>query len=217
MKNQLIIVIFLSLFFSFILQVQCQQVKQETKIDYVNVCGELHVDSLIYFSNPYAQDPLMIKKTYPFAHKFWRKSFQNSALRGFWSTHFDSLYFSKATFSKYDQFTLRPNSYLVLDVLSVIEDMFFPYIDSTQREKIENSTRESIWNKTELSKHYFNDYEYLVYHFNNVSFLEIIVYVPLFNYYFSKHVLTDPPSCLFCNSKNINSLYVKVLIPMMEQ
>ena len=212
------IIVFLSAFFCFILNVKSQPSKLGANISYVHVCGELRIDSLFYFNNPYAQDPLMNKKSYPSAHIFWKKSLQNSALRGFFSTHFDSLFFSKASFSKYDQFILFPNSYLVLDYLSVIEDLVFPHIDSIQRVRIENAVQESVWKKSKAFKLFFNGYEYRVYHFNNVAFLEIIVSVPVFNYYFSKHIQADPPFCLFCNrKKNIDSLNVKVLIPMTKQ
>ncbi len=214
MSDKLTFVFVLSILIGFIPHTRCQTSKYDSEACLIQFMGELRIDSLYYFSNPYAQDPLMSNATYQFAHKYWKKSFKNSALRGFFSTRFDTLFFEKKFFSKYDLFVLSPNSYVMLNVSSVIEDMIFPYIDSIRKTRIEKAFQKPMWEI--VSKHFLNEYEYRVCFLKHDLFLEIIVPVPLFNYYFSKHVSTDPPTCLFCHRKDIETLFVKVLIPISE-
>lgn len=189
-----------------------------TNVVNVIILGEKQIDSLFFFGNPKVRDPRE-----PYEEKIkgnlWKKSFNNSSLRGCYSTVFNPLFFYEKTFDNYDKFVLSPTSYIFSYSVSFIKELVFPYIDSTYQKKIENMAAHKLgsiylWKSAELYS--YNNYCYAVYKPVTSSFLEVALRVPYYNEAFHKHFLSDPPICLFCNKSYQDILYVKMLIPMSE-
>ncbi len=183
----------------------------------VIILNEKHIDSLFYFRNPLVNDPMLIKTKSQ--NNLWKKSFRSSSLGGFLNLNFNSTFFCPRFFGDYDFFQLLPDSYILCPYVDMIKEMVFPLTDSVTQKRILDLPMilDYIQIDKGVQEKKYNGYPYFIYHYTTSSFLEVSVNVSYYNELFSRYVLTDPPSCLFCDKSFRDMMYIKILIPMSDR
>ncbi len=198
---------------SFVVKLHCQC---PCDMPNVIVIGERSIDSFYTFTNPIID--LSIPPHHNHNKKLYRKSFKNSPLRMFYSTLFDTCFFDKKNFSHYDLFSLLPTSYIqVLYEYYLITPLVSQYIDDVYMKRIKEITdkrKQKQWHCVERN---YNGSKYTVcYHLYTTSYLEIMVNASFYTMLYNKYVSSDPPTCFFCDRKEQDFIYLKILLPMSE-